>query len=67
MKQKIKKPKKGWFRSLDDQHVIYVALHTPVQLGMDTRDATGLAPRPCFISCPQNIHLHLLRGLIHQK
>ena len=29
MKQKIKKPKKGWFRSLDEEHAIYAALHTP--------------------------------------
>ena len=41
MKQKIKKPKKGWFRRLDDEHVIYTALHTPVWLGMDTRGVQG--------------------------
>ena len=67
MKQKIKKPKKGWFRSLDDEHMIYAALHIPVWLGKDNRGATGLAPSPCFKSCLQNIYFRLLRGLIRQK
>ena len=47
-KQKIKKkPKRGWFRSLDDVHVIYAALYTP---DMATHGAPGLEPRPCCIS-----------------
>ena len=43
-KQKIKKkPKRGWFRSVDDVHVIYAALYTP---DMATHGAPDLVPRP---------------------
>ena len=38
--------------SLDDVHVIYAALYTP---DMATHGAPGLVPRPCCISCRQNI------------
>ena len=58
------KPKRGWFVSLDDVHVIYAALYTP---DMATHGAPGLVPRPCCISCRQNIYFCLLRGLIRQK
>ena len=55
---------RGWFVSLDDEHVIYAALYT---LEMATHGAPGLGPRPCCISCRQNIYFCLLRGLIRQK
>ena len=45
-------------------HVIYAALYTP---DMATHGVPGLVPRPCGISCRQNIYCCLLRGLIRQK
>ena len=48
----LEKPRRGWFVSLDDEHVTYAALYTP---DMATHGAPSLVPRPCCISCRQNI------------
>ena len=49
----------GWFRALDDHHVLYSTLYTATSLPM----MLG----PCRISCRQNSYFGLIRKLIRQK